>query len=219
MCVGVKDVWVVVSEILEEVPGGTWGGAEEVQEGMTSADASTMLPPEFTFEQMMAGYQGILDTGLSSSVSPVSKVLSPVIPPAVITPPAVTPPAVTSPTVPPPATPTPSAPPLAEPKKKRGGQKAKKAKAQNTVTKQKIAPENVRIDATLEDTIDPDERTQKRSRSFSKSEDIDVLNKRLKSDSVQPQVDQCSTATSASAGVTTTRSGRTTVAPRCYVKE
>ncbi|KAJ3865740.1 hypothetical protein EV359DRAFT_80195 [Lentinula novae-zelandiae] len=185
-----------------------------------SADASTMLPPEFTFEQMTAGYQGILDTGLSSSVRPVSKVLSPVVPPAVITPPAVTPPAVTppavtSPTVPPPA--TPSAPPLAEPKKKRGGQKGKKAKAQNTVTKQKIAPENVRV--ALEDTIGPDERTQKRSRSFSKSEDIDVLNKRLKSDSVQPQVDQCSTATSASAGVTTTRSGRTTVAPRRYVEE
>ncbi|KAJ3804382.1 hypothetical protein F5876DRAFT_83271 [Lentinula aff. lateritia] len=179
-----------------------------------SADASTMLPPEFTFEQMMAGYQGILDTGLSSSVRPVSKVLSPVI-----TPSAVTPPAVTSPTVPPRATPTPSAPPLAEPKKKQGGQKGKKAKAQNTVTKQKIAPENVRIDATLEDTIGPDERTQKWSRSFSKSEDIDVLNKHLKSDSVQPQVDQCSTATNASAGVTTTHSGRTTVAPRRYVEE
>ncbi|KAJ3915263.1 hypothetical protein F5877DRAFT_70031 [Lentinula edodes] len=32
MRVRVKDVWVVVSEILGEVPGGTWGGAEEVQE-------------------------------------------------------------------------------------------------------------------------------------------------------------------------------------------
>ncbi|KAJ3885349.1 hypothetical protein GG344DRAFT_70617 [Lentinula edodes] len=30
--VGVKDVWVAASEILGEVSGGTWGGAEEVQE-------------------------------------------------------------------------------------------------------------------------------------------------------------------------------------------
>ncbi|KAJ3803841.1 hypothetical protein F5876DRAFT_84315 [Lentinula aff. lateritia] len=98
-----------------------------------SADASTMLPPEFTFEQMTAGYQGILDTGLSSSVRPVSKVLSPVVPPPVITPSAITPPAitlpaVTSPIVPPRATPTTSAPPLAEPKKKQGGQKGKRLK-------------------------------------------------------------------------------------------